>query len=129
MVKSTQSGTAGLFNLLRYDFNIVISHTHTHTQTHVVSSPPPWTGSAKVSQVKAVSTAPKALIIEPSKELAEQTLNVVNQFKKNVDNPKLRYTATVCVCVCPCVCVSMCVCPYVIEPPHNHMWDVIAEIS
>ncbi|XP_067098227.1 ATP-dependent RNA helicase DDX1 [Osmerus mordax] len=47
-------------------------------------------GSAKVSQVKAVSTAPKALIIEPSKELAEQTLNVVNQFKKNVDNPKLR---------------------------------------
>jgi len=47
-------------------------------------------GSAKVSQVKSSSNAPKALIIEPSKELAEQTLNNVNQFKKHVDNPKLR---------------------------------------
>ncbi|CAG09075.1 unnamed protein product, partial [Tetraodon nigroviridis] len=47
------------------------------------------TGSAKVSQVKA-SNGPKALIIEPSKELAEQTLNNVKQFKKYVDNPKLR---------------------------------------
>lgn len=48
-------------------------------------------GSAKVSQVKSSSNAPKALIIEPSKELAEQTLNNVNQFKKYVDNPKLRW--------------------------------------
>uniref|UniRef100_A0AAQ5YT15 ATP-dependent RNA helicase n=1 Tax=Amphiprion ocellaris TaxID=80972 RepID=A0AAQ5YT15_AMPOC len=48
------------------------------------------TGSAKVSQVKASSNAPKALIIEPSKELAEQTLNNVTQFKKYVDDPKLR---------------------------------------
>ncbi|TWW68967.1 ATP-dependent RNA helicase DDX1 [Takifugu flavidus] len=48
------------------------------------------TGSAKVSQVKTSSNAPKALIIEPSKELAEQTLNNVKQFKKYVDNPKLR---------------------------------------
>ena len=48
-------------------------------------------GSAKVSQVKPVSNAPKALIIEPSKELAEQTLNVVKQFKKYVENPKVRY--------------------------------------
>ncbi|KAM6954207.1 ATP-dependent RNA helicase DDX1 [Aplochiton taeniatus] len=48
------------------------------------------TGSAKVSQGKTASNAPKALIVEPSKELAEQTLNVVNKFKKNVDNPKLR---------------------------------------
>ncbi|KAF3849774.1 hypothetical protein F7725_019493 [Dissostichus mawsoni] len=35
-------------------------------------------GSAKVSQVKATSNSPKALIIEPSKELAEQTLNNVD---------------------------------------------------
>lgn len=42
-----------------------------------------------MSQVKA-SNGPKALIIEPSKELAEQTLNNVKQFKKYVDNPKLR---------------------------------------
>uniref|UniRef100_A0A672P3X8 ATP-dependent RNA helicase n=1 Tax=Sinocyclocheilus grahami TaxID=75366 RepID=A0A672P3X8_SINGR len=44
---------------------------------HVVKSS--QTGSAKVSQVKSISNAPRALIIEPSKELAEQTLNNVNQ--------------------------------------------------
>ncbi|KAI9544263.1 hypothetical protein NQZ68_005313 [Dissostichus eleginoides] len=48
-------------------------------------------GSAKVSQLKATSNSPKALIIEPSKELAEQTLNNVIQCAKYVDNPKLRY--------------------------------------
>lgn len=47
-------------------------------------------GSAKVSQAKTSSNGPKALIIEPSKELAEQTLNNVKQFKKYVENPKLR---------------------------------------
>lgn len=51
-------------------------------------------GTAKVSQVKSSSNAPKALIIEPSKELAEQTLNNVKQFKKYVENPKLRHDAT-----------------------------------
>lgn len=40
------------------------------------------------------SNGPKALIIEPSKELAEQTLNNVKQFKKYVDNPKLRCEST-----------------------------------
>lgn len=48
-------------------------------------------GAAKVSQVKPTSNGPKALIIEPSKELAEQTLNNVKQFKKYVENPKLRH--------------------------------------
>ncbi|KAL0967124.1 hypothetical protein UPYG_G00248070 [Umbra pygmaea] len=47
------------------------------------------TGSAKVSDVK-VSSGPKALIIEPSKELAEQTLNNVTQCKRHVENPKVR---------------------------------------
>lgn len=47
-------------------------------------------GSATVSQAKQSSKGPKALIIEPSKELAEQTLNNVSQFRKYVDNPKLR---------------------------------------
>lgn len=51
-------------------------------------------GSAKVSQVKTSTNEPKALIIEPSKELAEQTLNNVKQFKKYVDNPKLRCEST-----------------------------------
>uniref|UniRef100_A0A671KVR8 ATP-dependent RNA helicase n=1 Tax=Sinocyclocheilus anshuiensis TaxID=1608454 RepID=A0A671KVR8_9TELE len=55
---------------------------------HVVKSS--QTGDAKVSRVKSISNAPRALIIEPSKELAEQTLNNVNQFKKYVDNLKLR---------------------------------------
>ncbi|KAE8605134.1 hypothetical protein XENTR_v10014981 [Xenopus tropicalis] len=55
---------------------------------HVVKSQN--TGSAQVSQAKNLPNAPKALIIEPSRELAEQTLNNVKQFKKYVDSPKLR---------------------------------------
>ncbi|KAG8445665.1 hypothetical protein GDO86_010444 [Hymenochirus boettgeri] len=55
---------------------------------HVVKSQ--QTGSAQVSQAKNLPNAPKALIIEPSRELAEQTLNNVKQFKKYVDSPKLR---------------------------------------
>ncbi|XP_006140872.1 ATP-dependent RNA helicase DDX1 isoform X2 [Tupaia chinensis] len=47
-------------------------------------------GSAQVSQTKFLPNAPKALIVEPSRELAEQTLNNVKQFKKYIDNPKLR---------------------------------------
>ncbi|XP_034060184.1 ATP-dependent RNA helicase DDX1 [Gymnodraco acuticeps] len=58
------------------------------SEGHAVKST--QTGSAKVSQVKAASNSPKALIIEPSKELAEQTLNNVIQCAKYVDNPKLR---------------------------------------
>ncbi|XP_071002766.1 ATP-dependent RNA helicase DDX1-like isoform X2 [Oncorhynchus clarkii lewisi] len=58
------------------------------SEGHVVKSS--QTGSVKVSEVKAASCGPKALIVEPSKELAEQTLNNVNQCKRYVDNPKLR---------------------------------------
>ena len=47
-------------------------------------------GSAQVAQTKFLPNAPKALIVEPSRELAEQTLNNVKQFKKYIDNPKLR---------------------------------------
>jgi len=43
-----------------------------------------------VAQTKFLPNAPKALIVEPSRELAEQTLNNVKQFKKYIDNPKLR---------------------------------------
>ncbi|PIO34572.1 hypothetical protein AB205_0065140, partial [Aquarana catesbeiana] len=50
---------------------------------HVVKSQN--AGSAQVSQAKNLPNAPKALIIEPSRELAEQTLNNVKQFKKYVD--------------------------------------------
>uniref|UniRef100_A0A8C7KAR9 ATP-dependent RNA helicase n=1 Tax=Oncorhynchus kisutch TaxID=8019 RepID=A0A8C7KAR9_ONCKI len=58
------------------------------SEGHVVKSS--QTGSVKMSEVKATSCGPKALIVEPSKELAEQTLNNVNQCKRYVDNPKLR---------------------------------------
>lgn len=51
-------------------------------------------GAPKVSQVQSTSNGPKALILEPSKELAEQTLNNVKQFKKYVENPKLRHGCT-----------------------------------
>lgn len=43
-----------------------------------------------MTQVKTSTNLPKALIIEPSKELAEQTFNNVKHFKKYVENPKLR---------------------------------------
>lgn len=55
---------------------------------HVVKSQ--HSGSAQVAQTKNLPNAPKALIIEPSRELAEQTLNNVKQFKKHVTDPKLR---------------------------------------
>uniref|UniRef100_A0A8C9L7K6 ATP-dependent RNA helicase n=1 Tax=Pavo cristatus TaxID=9049 RepID=A0A8C9L7K6_PAVCR len=48
------------------------------------------TGNAQVVQTQNLPNAPKALIVEPSRELAEQTLNNVKQFKKYIDNPKLR---------------------------------------
>lgn len=47
-------------------------------------------GNAQVVQTQNLPNAPKALIVEPSRELAEQTLNNVKQFKKYIDNPKLR---------------------------------------
>ncbi|KAJ1149640.1 hypothetical protein NDU88_002446, partial [Pleurodeles waltl] len=55
---------------------------------HVVKSQ--HSGSAQVAQTKNLPNAPKALIIEPSRELAEQTLNNIKQFKKHVTDPKLR---------------------------------------
>uniref|UniRef100_A0A8C3WSU5 ATP-dependent RNA helicase n=1 Tax=Catagonus wagneri TaxID=51154 RepID=A0A8C3WSU5_9CETA len=48
------------------------------------------TGNAQVAQTKFLPNAPKALIVEPSRELAEQTLNNIKQFKKYIDNPNLR---------------------------------------
>ncbi len=87
VVKSSQTGelhTTFIFRCLQGLYNV-----SWHSVCHVYLS----SGSAKVSQVKSSSNAPRALIIEPSKELAEQTLNNVNQFKKYVDNPKLRWAA------------------------------------
>lgn len=77
-------------------FSVVDTPLTTLTQSTCLQKPSLLcvsAGSAKVSQVKTSSNGPKALIIEPSKELAEQTLNNVTQFKKYVENPKLRYNS------------------------------------
>ncbi|KAJ2942815.1 hypothetical protein O0L34_g15002 [Tuta absoluta] len=39
---------------------------------------------------KPVNNAPQAIIIEPSRELAEQTFNQITKFKTYLDNPKVR---------------------------------------
>lgn len=40
--------------------------------------------------LKQVNNAPQAIIIEPSRELAEQTCTQITLFKKYLDNPKVR---------------------------------------
>ncbi|KAJ9589687.1 hypothetical protein L9F63_017131 [Diploptera punctata] len=42
------------------------------------------------SQSKPVKNAPQAIIIEPSRELAEQTYNQIVKFKKHLENPQVR---------------------------------------
>jgi ATP-dependent RNA helicase DDX1 len=52
------------------------------------------------SQVKSIgshstarqrpSNAPLAIIMEPSRELAQQTLNQIQAFQKYLDNPRVR---------------------------------------
>ena len=39
---------------------------------------------------KLVANAPQAIIIEPSRELAEQTLNQLQLFKKHLEQPHIR---------------------------------------
>ncbi|GBN18337.1 hypothetical protein AVEN_14684-1, partial [Araneus ventricosus] len=39
--------------------------------------------------VKPVKNAPQAIIIEPSRELAEQTLKCIQNFKKHIKDPKV----------------------------------------
>ena len=39
---------------------------------------------------KIVNNAPQALIIEPSRELAEQTFEQIKKFKKHLDSPNIR---------------------------------------
>ncbi|XP_066290913.1 ATP-dependent RNA helicase DDX1-like isoform X1 [Branchiostoma lanceolatum] len=47
-------------------------------------------GGVASSHSKPQPNAPKALIIEPSRELAEQTLNNVKMFKKHINDPPIR---------------------------------------
>lgn len=46
--------------------------------------------SPDAAPVKVVKDAPQAIIIEPSKELADQTYNQLNMFMKFLDKPKVR---------------------------------------
>ncbi|KAJ1528368.1 hypothetical protein ONE63_006786 [Megalurothrips usitatus] len=46
--------------------------------------------SPDTTPVKVVKDAPQAIIIEPSKELADQTFNQLSLFMKFVDKPKVR---------------------------------------
>ncbi|XP_047511934.1 ATP-dependent RNA helicase Ddx1 [Pieris napi] len=45
---------------------------------------------AATGSSKPVNNAPQAIIIEPSRELAEQTCSQITLFKKHLDNPKVR---------------------------------------
>ncbi|XP_077967658.1 ATP-dependent RNA helicase DDX1-like [Styela clava] len=54
------------------------------------SMPSPRSGGAKSGQTKRkANNAPYAVIIEPSRELAEQTFNNVRMFKKYIKNPPI----------------------------------------
>lgn len=44
---------------------------------------------ASAGPVKLVNNAPQAIIIEPSRELAEQTFNQIIKFKKHIKDPQV----------------------------------------
>ena len=50
----------------------------------------PNTKTGKVAERKIVNNAPQALIIEPSRELAEQTFDQIKLFKKHLGSPNVR---------------------------------------
>ncbi|VDP01604.1 unnamed protein product [Soboliphyme baturini] len=50
----------------------------------------PMDGAAAAPVRVSSANAPMCLIIEPSRELAEQTDRQIEEFKKNLDNPKIR---------------------------------------
>uniref|UniRef100_A0A646QIB3 ATP-dependent RNA helicase n=1 Tax=Hemiscolopendra marginata TaxID=943146 RepID=A0A646QIB3_9MYRI len=47
-------------------------------------------GGSSSSSQQSQKNAPQAIIIEPSRELAEQTLKQIQMFKKYIENPKIR---------------------------------------
>ncbi|XP_060536122.1 ATP-dependent RNA helicase Ddx1 [Cylas formicarius] len=47
-------------------------------------------GSSGEPSTKVANNAPQAVIIEPSRELAEQTCNQIKLFKKHLQNPSIR---------------------------------------
>ncbi|XP_022907258.2 ATP-dependent RNA helicase Ddx1 isoform X2 [Onthophagus taurus] len=47
-------------------------------------------GSVNTETLKTINNAPQAIIIEPSRELAEQTCEQIKKFKKYLEAPKIR---------------------------------------
>lgn len=56
---------------------------------HTQNSPNMNDGSVKA--VKRPKNAPMCVIVEPTKELAQQTFQEINNFKKFLDNPKIKF--------------------------------------
>lgn len=55
-----------------------------------VENPLAGGGGSSAGNQKSLKNAPHAIILEPTKELAEQTLNQLQQFKKHLRNPVVR---------------------------------------
>lgn len=47
-------------------------------------------GSSASSSFKPANNAPQAIVIEPSRELAEQTFTQIQKFKRYLESPKIR---------------------------------------
>lgn len=59
-------------------------------QKHVQVNPKASVTGAAAEEFKPKPNAPQAIIIEPSRELAEQTLNQICMFKKHLKEPEVR---------------------------------------
>ncbi|XP_001352892.3 ATP-dependent RNA helicase Ddx1 [Drosophila pseudoobscura] len=56
-----------------------------HSKTNPLASP-----TTNAAAAKPAPNAPQAIIIEPSRELAEQTYNQIEKFKYHLSNPEVR---------------------------------------
>ena len=62
---------------------ISVRHTHTHTHTHTA----PLSNTARPSK----PGSPRALILEPARELAQQTSDNIRKFSKHLSAPPIRW--------------------------------------
>ncbi|KAJ8669776.1 hypothetical protein QAD02_001035 [Eretmocerus hayati] len=56
----------------------------------VKSNPVSGAGAQNAAPLKPANNAPQAIVIEPSRELAEQTYNQIQKFKKHIKDPEIR---------------------------------------
>lgn len=59
-------------------------------QSHVKTNPLASGAGGSAEDFKPKPNAPQAIIIEPSRELAEQTLNQIRKFKKHLKDPVIK---------------------------------------